>query len=58
MRNRIFGGIGTLWGGAVLFNTFFGETPAGSGAYATGQFMAVAFGFLLLCSGGYYLVKG
>src|SRR5207247_442358 len=37
-RNRIFGLIGVLWGGAVLVTKLLGSGhAAGSGAYAAGQ---------------------
>jgi hypothetical protein len=37
MRNKIFGGIGILWGGALLLRWFTsGASNGGSSAYQTG----------------------
>jgi hypothetical protein len=58
MRNRIFGGIGVLWGGAILIRSFLQRGPSGSGAYAAGQTTALIFGALLFLVGLYYLIKG
>ena len=58
MKNRILGGIGVIWGTAILISKFAGESAGGSGAYGAGQFMAGAMGVLMLCAGGYYLLKG
>lgn len=58
MRNRIFGGIGVLWGGAMLLRTYFGGGPVGSGAYRAGQIAALVFAALLVLAGSYYLIKG
>lgn len=58
MRNRILGGIGVLWGGAMLLRFFLQRGSSGSRAYAAGQTAAVAFGALLFLVGLYYLIKG
>ncbi|HEU4342120.1 MAG TPA: hypothetical protein VFU31_11165 [Candidatus Binatia bacterium] len=58
MRNRIFGGIGVVWGSAMLGSAFFRGGPESSGAYAAGQTAALVFAVLLVAVGGYYLVKG
>jgi hypothetical protein len=58
VRNRIFGAIGVIWGGAMLVSAFLRGGPEGSGAYAAGQTTALAFGCLLLLVGGYYLLRG
>jgi len=58
MRNRIFGGIGALWGGGILVSQLRNHVPGGSGAYAAGQMVALVFGILLLVVGLYYLIKG
>jgi hypothetical protein len=58
MRNRIFGGIGLIWGGAILVRAFLRGGPEGSGAYASGQTAALVFAALMVLVGGYYLVKG
>ena len=57
MRNKIFGVIGILWGGAILANGLFGQSPQGSGAYQTGQTVALVFGGIMLVAGAYYLFK-
>ena len=57
MRNKIFGGIGVLWGGAIVLRWLTSGSPAGSGAYEAGQSGAVIFGALLLIVGAYYLFK-
>ena len=58
MRNRIFGTIGLIWGGAILVRAFLHGGPEGSGAYAAGQTAGLVFGGLLVVVGGYYLVRG
>jgi hypothetical protein len=58
MRNRIFGAIGLVWGGAILARTYFAGGPAGAGAYRQGQMVGVAFGALFAIVGAYYLFKG
>ena len=57
MRNKIFGGIGVLWGGAIVVRWLISGTQGGSGAYQAGQSGAVVFGLLLLVVGCYYLFK-
>lgn len=58
MRNRIFGFIGVLWGGAMLVSAFLRGGPQGSGAYAAGQNGALIFAVVLVIVGAYYLLKG
>ena len=58
MRNRIFGGIGVLWGGAVLVSSLMKGGPEGQGAYAAGQTGGMIFGGLLFVAGLYFLIKG
>ena len=59
MRNRIFGGIGVLWGGAVLLSKLIsGHGITGSGAYANGQIAGLLFAILLFVVGLHYLIKG
>lgn len=54
MRNKIFGGIGILWGGALLFRWLTsGGSQTGSSAYQTGQSTAVIFGALMFLVGLY-----
>lgn len=59
MRNRISGGIGVVWGGAILGNHFLsGHGLDVSTAYSAGASAAVVFGAALLLVGSYYLAKG
>jgi len=58
MRNRIFGGIGVIWGGAILVYSLMKGVPQGQGAYAAGQTGGMIFGGLLFVVGVYYLIKG
>lgn len=58
MRNKIFGGIGVLWGSAILVSGFLRGGPEASGAYAAGHFSGLVFGLGLLLVGGDYLLKG
>lgn len=56
MRNKIFGGIGFVWGALILLR-FFLYPPQGVGSYQAGQYMGVAIGVVMLFTGLYYLVK-
>ena len=58
MRNAIIGGIGALWGAAILIYSFFGNRPSGGGAYAAGQIAGTIFGALMFGTGVYYLIVG
>lgn len=54
MRNKIFGGIGILWGGALVFRWLASGLPTGgSSTYQAGQTGAVVFGALMLVAGLY-----
>jgi hypothetical protein len=57
MRQRILGGIGVVWGGALLLRRMVAGPPAGQGAYAAGQNGALVFAVLLLVVGLYYLIR-
>ena len=57
MRNKIFGGIGIFWGGAILLRWLISGNTAGSGAYQSGQSAAVIFGAVMLAAGLYYFFK-
>jgi hypothetical protein len=58
MRNKIFGGIGVLWGGAILVRWIASGNPsAGSSAYQAGQSGAVIFGALMFAVGMYYVFR-
>ena len=58
MRNKIFGGIGILGGGALLFRLLTsGTSDVGSSAYQSGQSAAVIFGALMLVAGLYYFFR-
>ena len=56
MRNRIFGGIGMLWGAGMLLSWI--TAPAvGSAAYQGGRSGAAVFGALMFAAGLYYFLK-
>jgi hypothetical protein len=58
MRNRIFGAIGVLWGGAIIVKHFAAaHAVSGNAAYAAGQSIGFVFGILLLLVGAYFLFK-
>ncbi len=59
MRNKIFGAIGMLWGGAILVNWFLpsGSGSGGNEAYQAGQVAGRIFGGVMLVIGAYYLFK-
>ncbi|HMK14582.1 MAG TPA: hypothetical protein VK460_06170 [Burkholderiales bacterium] len=58
MRNKIFGGIGILWGGAIVVRwVISGVSESGSAAYQGGEYAAVVFGALMLLAGLYYFFK-
>jgi hypothetical protein len=57
MRNRIFGLIGVLWGGALTLAHLFKANP-GEGVSSEGLSGSVIFGSLLFCVGLWYLIKG
>jgi LPXTG-motif cell wall-anchored protein len=58
MRNKIFGGIGILWGGSLVFRWIFSSPQnSGSSAYQAGQSSAVIFGLIMLLAGLYYFFK-
>ena len=57
MRNRIMGGIGVVWGGAIVLYALFWQERAG-GAYGAGQIAGAVFGAVMLIAGLYYLIKG
>jgi hypothetical protein len=44
MRNRIFGGIGAVWGGAILLNRLAPDPSAGQAAHQGGQAGAAVSG--------------
>ncbi len=58
MRNRIFGGIAVVWGGAMLIYSLMKGGTQGQGAYAAGQTAGLVFAALLVVVGLYYLVQG
>jgi len=58
MRNKIFGGIGILWGGALVGRWLTSGTPSGvSSDYQAGQSVAVLFGAMMLLAGLYYFFR-
>ena len=52
MRNRVFGAIGVLWGGALVAK-WVTSGVTGAGAYAAGQYAGVAFAAAMLLAGLY-----
>ncbi len=58
MRNRIFGGIGVVWGGVILLSGLVPKTTEASASYSSGQLVGYVVGGLMLVVGGYYLVSG
>ncbi|HEX4610318.1 MAG TPA: hypothetical protein VH092_19160 [Urbifossiella sp.] len=58
MRNLIFGGIGVLWGGAIVLYALFGGGPRAEGAYGAGQAGGAVFGFVMFAAGLFYLING
>ena len=57
MRNRIFGVIGILWGGAILVSGLLSSSSGGSEAYQAGQAGGAVIGALLFGLGIYYVRK-
>lgn len=65
MRNKIFGGVGILWGGFILVNWLLFGTSSAPGhtnaayrtGYTMGQWGAHIFGVALLIAGLYYFFK-
>ena len=65
MRNKIFGGIGILWGGVIVIRWMTADTPPASGGgsaaynagYAVGHFAGLLFGVVMLLAGLYYFFK-
>ncbi len=58
MRNKIFGVIGVLWGGAILFRWLTSGNPSGSSsAYQAGQSGAAIFGALMFGVGMYCILR-
>jgi hypothetical protein len=56
-RNRIFGAVGIVWGGAVLARQVMGGGGFSSGAYGAGQVVGLLTGAALFCAGLYYFIK-
>ena len=59
MRNRIFGLIGVLWGGAIVLFKLFGKPLSAEAGtpYATGLTVGFLMGVLMFIVGAYYLFK-
>src|SRR5690349_13119969 len=51
IKNRILGGVGVVWGGAILVYGFLTGVPQGRGAYAAGGIAGLVFGGLLFVVG-------
>jgi hypothetical protein len=57
MRNKIFGIIGVVWGGAVVLQVFVKGVPTGGSAYGIGSIVGLMFGVALLVAGAWALTK-
>jgi hypothetical protein len=58
MRNKIFGGIGMVWGGGILVYSLMSAGGAvGSSAYRSGGTGALFFGVLMAGAGAYTFFK-
>jgi LPXTG-motif cell wall-anchored protein len=58
VRNKIFGGIGVIWGSLILYSGLTSPaSEAGSAAYKSGQSGAMVFGAVLLGLGLFYFFK-
>ena len=56
MRNKIFGWIGVVWGGAIALYAV-GKGVSGGSAYAAGSLAGSVFGIAMLIAGGRALTK-
>ncbi len=57
MRNKIFGVIGILWGGAMVISMLTRGVRVGTGSYGAGVIIGQLMGVLMLVAGIYYVVK-
>lgn len=58
MKNKIFGTIGILWGGAIVGRWLLGSAQVSSNdSYATGQILGIVLAFMMLVVGSYYVFK-
>jgi hypothetical protein len=58
MRNRVFGIIGIVWGGAIVAWAIYKGGPSGRGAFAAGEIAGMVMGGLMLIAGISALLKG
>ncbi len=58
VRNRVFGGIGVVWGGGILLSGLLRGLPSGGGAAAAGATVGLLMGVLFLGAGLFYLIRG
>ena len=56
MRNKIFGGIGMLWGGGIVYR-WLGTPAEGSSAYRMGGTGTMVLGLPMLVAGAYNFFK-
>lgn len=57
MRNKIFGGIGMVWGGLIMLSRLLAGPAAGSEAYQAGSMAGLVFGVCLFAAGLYEFLK-
>jgi hypothetical protein len=57
MRDRVFGTIGILWGGAIVVFMVLRGGPQGRGAYGGGELAGLVVGALMLIAGLYTFFK-
>lgn len=58
MRNKVFGGLGMLWGGAIVVRWFLTDAQSmASGSYGAGQWFGVLFASGMFVVGLYHFRK-
>jgi hypothetical protein len=57
VRNKIFGVIGMVWGGLIVFSRLLAGPAAGSEAYQAGSLAGLVFGVCMFAAGLYAFLK-
>ena len=57
MRNKVFGGIGVVWGGGIMFSAAGRGLHTGNSAYQSGERLAVLFGMVMFAVGLFVLIR-